>query len=109
MGVINPEQEGGSSGGGPRPEPDRPIESVLRSRGFFIIYFGIAMALTLTILYLLLLDSGIDFLSSFHNYPGERWWLAPILGFLGGLLVAFFYNLFVLRRLKLFGLEIDLQ
>ena len=104
--IISPEPL--SSGGGPD-DPTRGGQVFIRSQGFLMIAFGIALGLTLMLLFwilnrnpALIHDFGdlITFVSDFSNI-----WKSFVYGLVGGIILSGIYNLLVVRRLNLLGLE----
>jgi len=103
---------GGTSGGGGPDDGARTLESAAgRSQGYLTVAFGFALGLTLMV-----------FFGIFRAYPGlisefralrdfvggeidPNLWLSFLFGFVGGTLISGVYNMLVVRRLNLFGLE----
>jgi len=106
---IAPGQKPTPPGGGPEGDP-RYARNALRSQGLLTVAFGFALGLTFVLIYFILK------ISFFPNQIGS---LLPSLartelltavyyflfGFVIGTLISALYNLLVVKRLNLFGLE----
>ncbi len=95
--------------GGPIPCEDEPRtpKGVLRSQGLLALAFGFALGVTFLLFFGLfrLVGAPSGTLSAFVADLRLNLWLSFIYGFIGGLTIALVYNLLVVRRLSLFGLE----
>ena len=105
-----PPQGGGGSGntGGGPPEDDPSFPGVaLRSQGLLTLAVGLAMGVTFMLLFWLIRAYGTPtgVVRDFVMHINPNIWFSFLLGFLGGTLLAAIYNLLVVRRLNLFGLE----
>ncbi|MGH7491369.1 MAG: hypothetical protein ACREOO_03130 [bacterium] len=99
---------GGSGGPPPHPEDDAQFRGVaLRSQGLLTLAVGFAMGMAFMLFFWLIRTYGTptgavrDFVTQLNPNLG----LSFLLGFLGGTLLAAVYNLLVVRRVNLFGLE----
>lgn len=98
---ITPDYAGPGGGGGPEDEPGS-TRYVIRTQGLMPLAFGVALGLVFIVFFLLqgiisvpaILLSGIDSL-----------WESFLVGFVPGIIIAAIYNMLVVRRLNLFGLE----
>lgn len=111
MPFINPDvgEGGGTSGGGPD-DPTRGGRVFTRSQGFLMIAFGIALGLTFMIMFGVLhrFPSIIEKFSGMQEFVTElqpNIWLSFVVGFVGGTILSGIYNILVVRRLNLLGLE----
>ncbi len=100
---IAAEEEAGKGGGGPEDDPRTGVVA-LRSEGFLTLAFGLALGVALAFLFWLLCkfppnDTPPSFILQFQP------WHAFLAGFIGGTITAGIYNLLVVRRVNLFGLE----
>ncbi|NIR52817.1 MAG: hypothetical protein GWN00_37970 [Aliifodinibius sp.] len=101
---VSPEPTEGGTGGGPEDDPRFP-RVAFRAQGFMSVAFGFALGLTflafLGILHIIKLPT--DALEPFIASANP--WLIFIFGFIAGTLISGIYNILVIRRLNLFGLE----
>ena len=103
---IAPERQTGSSGGGgPEDDPLSP-RLALRSQGVLTLAFGFALGIALVVLFRLIawLRPSVT-LPTFSNDTLLNLLFLFLFGFISGTLVSGIYNLLVVRRLNLFGLE----
>jgi hypothetical protein len=98
----------GSGGGGGGPEDDPRFPGfALRAQGLLTLAVGFAMGIAFMLFFWLVRSFGTptgavrDFVTQLNPNLG----LSFLLGFLGGTLMSAIYNLLVVRRLNLFGLE----
>lgn len=106
---ISPADERGGKGGGGPDDPTRVGQVFTRSQGFLMLAFGIALGLTFMI-----------FFAVFHKFRGliyqftdlktfvndfSNIWISFVVGFVGGMVLSAIYNILVVRRLNLSGLE----
>ncbi len=102
---IAPEKQRSSSGGGPQDDPSSP-RIALRSQGLLTLAFGFALGLALFVLFLLIAWLRPSFtLPTFSSDTPLNLLFLFLFGFISGTLVSGIYNLLVVRRLNLFGLE----
>ncbi len=97
------------SGEAPEDSP-RYTRSLFRTQGLLTLAFGFAFGITLVVLYFVLLLLGSNNPLPFPNAGAaenitETVLILFVIGFIAGTLVAAVYNLLVVRRLNLFGLE----
>ncbi len=97
---------GSTGGGGPEDDPRFPRQS-FRASGLMAVAFGLAMGLTFMVFFLLFKwfgtpAPGFNFL--FETYFPNIW-KAFLIGFGGGTVLSGIYNMLMIRRLNLFGLE----
>jgi hypothetical protein len=106
---VSPGERSTPPGGGPEENPSY-IRAALSSQGLLTLAFGFALGLTLVIIY---------FVIKLPFFPDQISRLLPALaenglttalyyflsGFTFGTIVAGLYNLLVVKRLNLFGLE----
>lgn len=113
---IHPEPPSGRSKGAPEDEPQRAKREMVR-QGFLPLGFGIAAAIALEILYALAiplfktnpLDES-DFLQdAISALTSLEPWLPVPFGLVGGVIIAFVYNLMLERQSRAFGLDNELQ
>lgn len=97
----------GSTSGPPCEDNPRTPKVILRSQGFIVLAFGLALGITFMIFYGILQVKGVPgtALGIFVNDLRLDPWLSFAYGFIGGTAVAAIYNLLVVRRLNLFGVE----
>lgn len=110
---ITPTSAGSGGSGAPPPPPPNPEDDPnfrgvsLRSQGLLTLAFGFATGIAFMLFFWLIRSyatpTGVvrDFVMQVNPNLG----LSFLLGFLGGTLLAAVYNLLVVRRLNLFGLE----
>lgn len=106
---IAPEESGGGRGGGPEDNSRYP-QIATKEQGFLAIAFGLALGLTLIILYLLL---QIPWLPESITKILPTFWgnILYTIGvyFIGGLVIgsvlSVIYNLLLHKRFDLFGLD----
>lgn len=102
---------GGTSGGGGPDDGARTLESAGgRSQGYLAVAFGLALGLTLMVFFGIFrafpgLISEFRALQEFVAAVYPNLWLSFVFGFVGGTLISAIYNMLVVRRLNLFGLE----
>lgn len=98
-------EEGSGKGGGGGPEDDPRFGGIaVRAQGLLTLAFGFALGVALCLLFWLI--------SRFPPSTAVRDWVAPftagwvfLAGFIVGTITAGIYNLLVVRRVNLFGLE----
>ncbi len=108
---ISPGKEGSSSGGGgPEPGDPRSARIALRSQGLLTLAFGFALGIALIALFLLItwLRPTV-MLPTFSSDTLLNLLFLFLFGFISGTLISGIYNLLVVRRLNLFGLESSLD
>ena len=109
---VSPEgvSGGGSGGGGPEDDPGYP-KAALRTHGFLVLAFGIALGLAFMIFFGLLslanLPNGT--VKDFVSQVNPNLWFSFLFGFVGGVAIAAVYNILVVRRVGLFGLESNMD
>ena len=113
---IFPEDKSGRGGGGPEDDPRYPAKA-LRTNGFSVLAFAVALAITFTLFFgiveVFLLpeiptpnnqieDGFIRFINAVepHEWPSYL-----LYGFFAGVAIAGVYNLLMVKRLNIFGLE----
>lgn len=112
MGVINyisPDESGGGKGVGPE-DNTRYTQIAAKQQGFLAIAFGLALGLTMVIIYLLLQIPTLP-LSMAGLLP--TFWGSSIYSivvyFVGGLIIgsvlSIIYNLLLTKRFDLFGID----
>lgn len=106
MAYISPDEGSSSSGGGLPDDPTRDPGLVRRSQGFLAIAFGLALGLCLMVFFGIfhIYHAPIDGWEPFFSLVTPNLWLTFLYGFVGGSLIAGFYNMLVIRRLQFFGL-----
>jgi hypothetical protein len=93
---------GSGSGGDPPGEDDPRLPRLgLGAQGLLALAFGFALGLTSLLFYFILRERAADFIADLQLTP----WLSFIYAFIIGTVIAVIYNLLVLRRLNLFGLD----
>lgn len=102
---VSPGDSPGSKGISPEEDPRYP-NSGTRTFGFLSIAFGIALGITFILFFSLLpsiVPGGVfkDFAVQLHL----SWWQSFVIGFTTGMFLSVVYNMLVVRRLNLFGLE----
>lgn len=104
-------ESSGKSGGGPD-DPTRLEQVTVRSQGFLMIAFGIALGLTLMILFGVFrqFPSLVTDFEDLHKWVttasiNPNLWMSFVIGFVAGTLLSGIYNILVVRRLNLLGLE----
>ena len=100
MNMIAAEEGSGKGGGGPEDDP-RTGTITLRSEGLLTLAFGLAMGVALAALFWL----GRRTLTAPNIFQQFQPWQAFLAGFIVGTITAGIYNLLVVRRVNLFGLE----
>ena len=108
--IISPEQGSTKGGGGPEDDPRYP-RVALRWQGLLTLAFGFALGVALVVVYLLLqLPIIPQQLSDLFPRVQNTLILNLIfyfgIGFVSGTFIAAFYNMLVVRRFNLFGMEI---
>lgn len=106
MPFISPAESSARGGGGPD-DPTRVSEFIQRSQGFLLLAFGFALGLCLMVFFGIFNRFGapIPAWQPFFNQVNPNLWLTFLYGFIGGTVVSGIYNILVVRRLNLFGLE----
>jgi len=99
---VSPEESTGGHGGGPEDDPRFPRGS-FRVQGYLSVAFGFALGLTFLAFFGIL--KIISAPPAFVNFFGLDPLPTFIFGFVGGTLFSLVYNILVVRRLNLFGLE----
>ncbi|GEM_PF-1782360 len=96
----------GGSGGGTEDDPNFPRQA-LRSQGLLAIAFGFALGITFMIFFAIFnrLPELAPFVEKAFWTDFDHLWFSFLYGFVCGTILAVIYNLLVLRRLNLFGLE----
>lgn len=108
MQFISPDTDGGSGGGGGPDDPTRVSQFILRSQGFLVLAFGFAIGLCLMVFFGIFNRFGappIAGLQAFVDKVNPNLWLTFLYGFVGGTVISGIYNILVVRRLNLLGLE----
>ncbi len=97
----------GQSGAPPCEDDPRTPKIILRSQGLLALAYGLALGITFMIFFGIfrLIGAPTGELSDFVSNLRLNLWLSFIYGFIGGLAIAVVYNILVVRRLSLFGLE----
>ncbi len=97
---------GGGGGGGPEDDPRSP-QIVLRTQGLLTLAVGFALGAAFVVLFLLIRMFGAPTgaVADFVRDVNPNLWFSFLAGFVGGTVMAAVYNLLVVRRLNLFGLE----
>ncbi len=106
MAYVSPDEGSSSSGGGGPDDPTRNPAIVRRSQGFLALAFGLALGLSLMVFFAVFhfYHAPIDAWQPFFDLVKPNLWLTFLYGFVGGSLIAGFYNMLVIRRLQFFGL-----
>lgn len=99
---ISPAESQSAKGGGPEDDPRFP-RGGLRAQGYLSVAFGFALGLTF-LAFLGILQI-IEAPSAFAAFAGSDPLQTFIFGFIAGTLFSLVYNILVVRRLNLFGLE----
>ena len=109
MNYIAPDESSGKKGGGPEDNSRYP-QAAAKQQGFLAIAFGLALGLTLVIVYLLLQIPSLP--GSMTNLLPTFWGSAIysiliyfISGVIIGSVLSMIYNLLLHKRLDLFGLD----
>jgi len=104
--IAAEESTGGSGGGGPEDQPGF-VRVALRSQGLLTLALGMAMGLAFMVFFGLVRELGAPTgaVADFVAEINPNLWLSFVAGFVGGTILAAVYNLLVVRRLNLFGLE----
>ena len=95
------------SGGGPD-DDSRAGRFILRAEGFLLLAFGFALGLCLMVFFGIFNRFGappIGGLQDFVRQVNPNLWLTFIYGLIGGTVFSGIYNVLVVQRLNLFGLE----
>lgn len=97
----------GQSGAPPCEDDPKTPKIVLRSQGFLALAFGLALGITFLLFFGLfrLIGAPGGTLADFVVDLGLNPLRSFFYGFIAGLSIAVVYNLLVVRRLSLFGLE----
>lgn len=107
---MSPEPDGGTAGGGGPEDDPRFPRIALRSQGLLTLAFGVALGIAFMIFFALLRwSTPTGPVAEFVAHVNPNLWLSFLFGFVGGTVMAGIYNLLVLRRLNLFGLESNLD
>lgn len=98
------------SGGGGGPDDEQQYEGhLMRMQGFIALVFGMALGLTLMILFLIFRWNWISSpTAGVRIFVNGTWWnlLSTFtIGFISGTMFAAFHNLLIFRRTNLFGLD----
>lgn len=96
------ETTGGSGGG---PEGPGAIQVALRSQGLLTLAFGLALGLACIGLFYLIELWGPANVRTFVTGMDLQWWHCFLFGLISGTITTAIYNLLVMRRLNLFGLD----
>jgi hypothetical protein len=108
--IDPPSQTGGTggSGGGTEDDPNFP-RIALRSQGLLATAFGFAFGLTFMLFFAIFRVFGASnpqgTMARFVAEINPNLWLSFLYGFISGTVIAVVYNILVMRRLNLFGLE----
>jgi hypothetical protein len=111
---FSPSDTCGKTGGCPEEDPRYP-QSVLPSRGFSVLAFAFALAVTFLFIFAVvdILKSGGAVLTNFEQFvlavKPEFWLTYIIYGAITGALISSIYNLMVVKNLNLFGLEVGIE
>jgi len=102
---IAPEGTGGAGSGGGGPEGGGGSRGfVQRTEGFLTLAFGFALGLALVVLFWLINKYGPD--GAVKEFVAKiNLVYAFLYGFVAGTITSAIYNLLVVRRINLFGLE----
>lgn len=107
FGIIGMDQ--GNSNGGSGGDGGNNNNAVIRTHGFIAAVFGFALGVLLMVFFAIfhfgspLPFSGLEtFVKDFNNI-----WTTFIYGFIGGTVFSAVYNMLMIRRLNLFGLDRD--
>lgn len=97
----------GQAGAPPCEDDPRTPKIILRSQGLLALAYGVALGLTFMIFFgfFRLIGTPSGALSLFVADLRLNLWMSFIYGFIGGVAIAVVYNILVVRRLNLFGLE----
>lgn len=96
------------SGPPPPDDPTRDTPFILRSQGFLLLAFGFALGLCLMVFFGIFYRFGAPPIAGLQDFVAQvnpNLWLTFLYGFIGGTVVSGIYNVLVVRRLNLFGLE----
>ena len=91
----------GSSSDPPLEDDQRSPQAGLRAQSLLALAFGIALGITSLIFYFILQDRALAFITGLSLSP----WTSFLYGFIAGTVIASIYNILVVRRLNLFGLD----
>ncbi len=112
---INPTDKSTVPGsGGPEDDPNYPHRN-LATHGLVATAFGIALGIAMVIISLILKQLTLSgpLADILNAYSTQTLWLDMVIvfvsGFVGGTILAFIYNLLVVKRLSLFGTESNLN
>lgn len=97
----------GQAGAPPCEDDPRTPKIILRSQGLLALAFGFALGVTFMLFFGLfrLIGPPNTILQNFVASMQINLWMSFIYGFIGGSTIAVVYNILVVRRLSLFGLE----
>jgi len=105
---VAPEGMGGRGGGGGDEDP-RFGSTQIRSHGFVALAFGVALGLTLAILFGVIYAFQPDIPRitewALEGKPIFKLLLCFLYGMIAGTLISGIYNMLVFRKLNIFGLE----
>ncbi len=107
MQFISPDESSVGSGGGPD-DPTRLSGFIQRSQGFLLLAFGFALGLCLMAFFGIFRRFGAPPIAGLQEFVAQvnpNLWLTFLYGFVGGTVFSGIYNVLVVRRLNLFGLE----
>ncbi len=103
---ISPGEKEGKGGIGTEDDPRSP-GFTLRTQSLLSIAFGLALGITFMIFFFIFqyVNPPRGTLTNFASQLHLSWWLSFLYGFIGGTVMAAIYNMLVVHRLNLFGLE----
>jgi nitrate reductase gamma subunit len=104
---IAPEGSTGPGSGGGGPEDPGTPQIVLRTQGLLTLAVGFALGVAFMVLFWFIRAFGAPTgaVADFVAQINPNLWLSFLLGFVGGTVMSAIYNLLVVRRLNLFGLD----
>ena len=105
---VSADPVGGVGGGGP--DEDLRFRSIqIRSHGFVALAFGVALGLTLAILFVVIyaFEPDVPKITEWAHKgrPIFKFFLCFLYGIIAGTLISGIYNMLVFRKLNIFGLE----